>query len=263
MEAGKPDELWNQPITRYISLCCNYKRNLNGYPYIYYLARPKYGTADRALHRPISGTPHVGHETGSGNNFWTERAGDAIPSATPTVFDRTLLRYGAADKARHRRTSGTQNVCQETGSGNRKWKQRFNGKNWRCDYNGYPHIFDHARLTHDTDDRARRRESKMSATKPEVETGSGNNFWTEGAGDAIPTTTTTFATVSDSNNGTPDTARHPELKMSTKTVSDFELRMFLNDTVAIDPHTYHDWPIGPIYDPYDSFLTHRSIIWPR
>jgi hypothetical protein len=31
-----------------------------------------------------SGTQNVNHDTGSGNNFWTERAGEAIPTATLT-----------------------------------------------------------------------------------------------------------------------------------------------------------------------------------
>jgi len=47
-------------------------------------ARPRYGTADRATHWPTSGTPHVGHGTGSGNKFGTERASDAIRVATHT-----------------------------------------------------------------------------------------------------------------------------------------------------------------------------------
>ena len=55
----------------------------------------------------------------------------------------------------------------------------MNGNRWRSDSNGYPHIFDHARLRYDPADTVRHRptpETQMSATKPEVETGSGNNF---------------------------------------------------------------------------------------
>jgi len=55
--------------------------------------------------------------------------------------------------ARHQPTSGMQNG----GDTNRKWKYLLNGKRWRRDFNGYPHIFDHARLKYATADMARRR----------------------------------------------------------------------------------------------------------
>jgi len=45
--------------------------------------------------------------------------------------------------------------------------------------NGYPHVFDHARLTYDNDDRARHRLTsgiQNVGHEPEVDTGSGNHF---------------------------------------------------------------------------------------
>ncbi len=66
---------------------------------------------------------------------------------------------------------------------NRKWKPEveitFEWKQMAKRFQRLPHIFDHARLRFGTDDMARHRptsESQMSVTKPEVETGSGNNF---------------------------------------------------------------------------------------
>ena len=55
----------------------------------------------------------------------------------------------------------------------------FERKEMAMRFQRLPHIFDHARLRYDTADTARRwptSETHMSATKPEVETGSGNNF---------------------------------------------------------------------------------------
>ncbi len=144
----------------------NYKRNFNGYPSS---TMPDQGIA-------LS----TGHDIG--------RHPELHMSATKPDAEITVERKELAKRFqrlppqfrpsptyrwhnRHGPTSGTQNVCQETGSGNRKWKQRFNGKNWRFDYNGYHHIFDHARLKYNTDDMARHREPKMSTLR----TGSRNN----------------------------------------------------------------------------------------
>jgi hypothetical protein len=93
---------------------------------------------------------------------------------------------------------------------------------WRSDSNGNPHICDHGRLRYVTADTARRRPISGTGNvdkKPEVETGSGNNFGTERVSEAIPTATPTFATMADLAMSLPtpsDIGVNPELDMSTK-----------------------------------------------
>ena len=144
----------------------NYKYNFNGHSNILDHAQLRYDTTD-TLH-DIGRHPELKMEatkTGSGNNCWTVRAGEAVPAATPTfstMLDadmtlptlpdigrhpelkmtatktgsgKTLEREELAKRfqwlpthfrpcptqiwhCRHGPTLGTQNVGQETGSGN-------------------------------------------------------------------------------------------------------------------------------------------------
>ena len=55
----------------------------------------------------------------------------------------------------------------------------MNGKSWRSDSNGYPHICDHGRLSNVIADTVRHRPKSGTGNvdqKPEVKTGSGNCF---------------------------------------------------------------------------------------
>jgi len=69
--------------TRLLCMSFNYKWNFNGYPHIFDHARPRYGTADIVRNWSTSGMQNGGHQTGSRNNFWTERDGDALSTAAP------------------------------------------------------------------------------------------------------------------------------------------------------------------------------------
>ena len=123
-------------------------------------------------HWPTSGMQNGGHQTGSRNNVWTERDGDAISTAAPifsTIPDLGMALPTRPDVDRHRKL-----ICQPR---NRKWKpeveKRLNGNRWRSDSNGYLHIFDHAELIYGTADTARHRKLKCRpqnrSWKPEME----------------------------------------------------------------------------------------------
>ena len=81
-----------------------------GTPTFFDHAPLRYGTADNARHRPTSGTQDVSYETGSGNNFWTESGGEAIPTAITagsTLPDHACV---TADIGRRSPTSETQKL---------------------------------------------------------------------------------------------------------------------------------------------------------
>jgi len=106
MAAGKPEMLGNQPITRQLGLCSNYKRNFNGYRYIFDHARPRYDTADMVRHRSRNRKWKPEVKRGSGNNISAERAGEAIPAATPTFSttpDQNMALSTVSDISLHRK----------------------------------------------------------------------------------------------------------------------------------------------------------------
>jgi hypothetical protein len=111
-------------------------------------------------------------------------------------------------------------MCDQTGRRKPKWKQLLNGNTFLSDSNGYPHIFDHARPENYTADIVRHgptSEAQTSATKPELETGSGNNFGTETDFIVITAVTPTFSTMPDLGMALstwPDIRGHWKLKMS-------------------------------------------------
>jgi len=89
-------------------------------------------TPDRGMTVPT--WPDIGHEpevkTGSGNNIWAERAGEAIPTATPTFSTMPDSKWHCrhsptlanieTPKCRPRNRKWKQEV--KTRNGNRKWK---------------------------------------------------------------------------------------------------------------------------------------------
>ena len=121
----------------------------------------------------------------------TETGGafDAIPTATLTFPPRPIHQ----SHWRHRPTTPTtiyQHGKHKTGSS----LQLRNGKSYRRDSNGYPHIFHHAQYTKVTGDMVRHLllpYIDIAETKPEVDCISG----TGRAIDAIPTATPTFSTT--------------------------------------------------------------------
>ena len=101
----------------------------------------------------------------------------------PHIFDHCRPRYDTADTARYHPTSETPNVGHGTGSGNRKWKPEVeialkrNVLAMRF-HRLHPHfrLPDSKMALSTRPDIGQHRKPEMSATEPEVETGSGNNY---------------------------------------------------------------------------------------
>jgi len=166
--------------------------------------------------RPTSGIQNVRHQpeveiTFERNRWQSDSSGYTHISNMP---DLNMTLPTRPDIGQHRKlTSRPRHL---------KWKPEveitLNENRWQSDSNGYTHIFDHVRLRCGTADTAWHRltsETQMLVTKPEVETGSRNNFWTETDGKAIPTATPTFSTMPDLDRTLPtrpDIGQHRKFK---------------------------------------------------
>jgi len=146
------------------------------YPHIFDRARPRYGTADTARHRPTSETEMS--DTEPEVEIAAERKVLAMRfQRLPHIFDTARLKNGTADTARHRPTS--ENPTRRPR--NRKWKQEVkigNGNNFRTEGGGekistatptFSTVPDLYMTLPTQPDIGGHGKPKMSAMKPEVE----------------------------------------------------------------------------------------------
>jgi len=135
-----------------------YRRNSNGYPHIFDHARINGNIVDIVRHCPTLfdvNRPRFldgGLQTGSTLYLWNGMRYHRNYNEYPHIFDHARTIGDIADIGRRRPTTVIQNGMLQTGSG----MFLRNGMRYRQYSSGYPHIFDHVRISGDTADLVRR-----------------------------------------------------------------------------------------------------------